>query len=97
MSYSSAIDSATGLKRGSSVTSRTRSPSIHISRSSRSESRYCWPVRIMLVLSNVFCLVRDAEFHDSVSHHPKRIIKFAFHTRARRQGGAHRHPLHHFH
>src|SRR6185437_8845873 len=51
MSYNSAMDSATGLKRGSIVTSRTRSPSIHISRSSRSESKYCRPVLVIVLLS----------------------------------------------
>src|SRR5271165_2722377 len=39
--------SISGFSIGFRVTSLTRSPLMYTSRSSRMESRYCWPVRIM--------------------------------------------------
>src|SRR5215469_11314975 len=33
--------------------------------------------------------------HNSVTHHPERVIELAVHTCVRRQSGAHGHPLHH--
>src|SRR6185437_15624179 len=101
------MDSATGRKRGSVVTSRTCSPSIQISRSSRNESRYCRPVRIILhscyrisclyEKSNRLLLLRYSKLHQSVTHHSKRIVKLPFDACIGRQGSTHGHPLDHFH
>src|ERR1041385_4869592 len=100
------MDSATGRKRGSEVTSRTCSPSIQISRSSRNESRYCRPVRIILhscvaipvfLISPMLLLLRNPKLHQPVTHHAEWIVKLAFDARIRWQGGAHGHPLDHFH
>src|SRR6185312_7784368 len=97
------MDSATGRKRGSVVTSRTCSPSIQISRSSRNESRYCRPVRIILHSCYKFScfdqqrfvllLLWNPKLHQPVTHHPERIVKLALDARTGRQGRTHGHPL----
>src|ERR1700730_16103965 len=47
MSYMRALASTIGSNAGCTVTSRTLSPSIQISRPSRKAARYCSPVRII--------------------------------------------------